>query len=274
MKKIVRKIITFYCVVGLIINLSNVAYINATTEGKQNEARCDEVLQSLGTPESVLDDLDENFKQYICANLEKGEKFDSYTNQDLREENLIETKKVATYISTIPSSDIKVSLYATGIVKNGKKYVKIYPSYIWKKSCDIGNDTFAVSLYSGWECVGNDKPELTVSAINWIGNIAQTYSFSSTDASETGYSFKIPTGYGGILPRNGRYEGYGHFLVRRKISNATKTATVKYIHDNSPNYSLSYGISIGPASISISGNTDDLQVYAANMNFSYNYSTK
>lgn len=271
MKKIRRNIIMISCIMAMVVNLTHATYVAASEVGQSDFY--DEMLINMGTPENVVENLDTNFKKYIYDNAESGEQFDGYTTEELNR-NSYKINRIAKYSSNLSESDMTVSIYATGVVKNGIKYVKIYPSFCWKKSVSISNDTFALSLYSGWECKGNDNVELVVSAVCGTGAIQQKHTFKPTDAAESGYAFQIPNDYGKQLPGNGHYEGYGHFLVRRKKSKATKSISVKYIHDDSSNYSVSYGISIGPASISVSGDTDKLQIFAKNINFSYSYSTK
>lgn len=161
-----------------------------------------------------------------------------------------------------------VSIYASQVTLSGTKYVKIYRSFKWKKSCSLSNDTFAFSLYSKWECKPSSDVSLTLNAINGNGVVQHRTSLKPTDSTEFGYGFHIPSNYASQLPGGGHYEGYAYFYAKKK-KGATKGISVKYVHDSSPKRNVAYGFSIGPASISISNNSDQLQVYSQNLAFSY-----
>ena len=260
MKKSIRTIIAMLlCFIALFTNVSKGV-------AKENY---DSILQKIGTPQTVIDEMDEGYKEYICNNLEPDESYQSYEVQDVGTSSGMMSRAV----SSLTSSDMKVSIFASGVKLNGEKCVKLYPSFAWKKSANLYNDTFAFALYSGWDCIPDINASLTVNAINSNGVVQQTRTLTPSDAAESGYAFQFPKECK-KLPGGGYYEGYAYFYARRKKSSATKAISIKYVHDSSPSNSVSYGISIGPASISLSSSSSKLQVFAKNMSFSYSYSTK
>lgn len=226
----------------------------------------DKLLNEMGTPQSVIDNMDDNLKKYICENREQDETFEGY-DKDAMVQTFV-PNGIMPYVSSLPSSDMTVSIYASQVILSGTKYVKIYPSFKWKKSCSLSNDTFAFSLYSKWECKTGSDVALTLNAINSNGSVQHRTSLNPTDSTEFGYGFHVPSDYASQLPNGGYYEGYAYFYAKKK-KGATNGISVKYVHDSSAKRNVSYGLSIGPASISISNNSDQLQVYSQNLGFSY-----
>lgn len=237
----------------------------------------DNTLKSMGTPQSVIDEMDENYKAYICEKKVSGETYESFEEDELYNNNPSSSKLLGGInlcsVEELKSKDISVSIYATGVTIGGKKYVKLYPSFRWKKAASIKNDTFAFALYSGWECKPGSDVGLTVNAVNSFDVVQKQLELKPSDASEYGYAFGFPNTCS-KLPGGGHYEGYAYFYARRKNKTATKAISMKYIHDTASLVETSYGVSIGVASVSVSSNSSKLQVYAKNVTFSYSYSTK
>lgn len=261
MKKIVKMVIAI--VLCMIAPLANVE-MNLAMEDY------DSILAKMGTPQSVIDEMDLNYKKYICENRDSSETFESFEVEEVS----APSRRTGLYaVSALTSNDISISVYATGVKIGGVKYVKLYPSFRWKKSANLYNDTFAFALYSGWECKPDSSVALNLNALNKAGVVQQTRELTPSDASESGYAFQFPKECS-KLPGGGYYEGYAYFYARKRDKSATNAISVKYIHDTAPLIRTSYGISIKIASISISSNSSYLQVYSKNMSFSYSYSTK
>lgn len=247
--------------------------VSRTDKQKVDVSVCDKRLADMGTPQEVIDSMDANFKSYIYEKSENTETYEGFDENLMENENSTGNNLLNARIGTISTSDMSVKVYATGVKFKGKKYVKIYPAFEWKTSCDLDNDTFAFALYDDWECKTGDEVGLTLNLINGKGVLLYQTTLKPASASSSGYGFKIPSNYASQLMNGAHYEGYAYFYVKEN-EEATRTISIKYIHDTTSPYSVSYGVSIGPASISVTGSTDRLEVYARNLNFSYYFSSK
>lgn len=251
-----------------------------TGEQEVDVSDCDKRLADMGTPEEVIDNLDDNFKHYIVENSETSETYEGFGEDVLQNESLQASNLINARSSMLSDSDIYVKVYATGVKLNGKKYVKIYPAFEWKKSCSIDNDTFAFSLYDDWECKGGNEVGLTVNSVNKNGVLVEQTDepLKPTDATSKGYGFHISSKNIKPLPKEGHYEGYAYFYAKKKKDKASNSISLNYIHDTATFFSTSYGISIGTGNVTVdisaSSNQNKLQLYSKNLGFSFYFSSK
>ena len=98
------------------------------------------------------------------------------------------------------------------------------------------------------------------------GKAMNDRTYHAFNASQYGYGYRFKAG---VPTPTGHFEGYGLFYARKKKQSATNGIIVKYVYANSSLSTISYGVNIGAASISVSGDVDDLTVYAKNMSFTY-----
>ncbi len=234
----------------------------------------DSLLGDIGTPHDVIESMDEEMKEYICENMDENERFESFECKEVADgnTNLTGLPIVSTY--SISENDMRFTLYATSVKVDGKSCAKIYASFKWNKSVAVKNDTFAVAVSPGWETYySTQQPKLTFMAKNGKGVVVASKKISPSEDTSAGIIFHIDGNGFLALPQNSHYTGYTNFYAVRKKNDATKRCSVKYVHDASSNFNISYGLSIsrGPVSVSISvtGNRNKLDIYTRSINFSY-----
>lgn len=178
-----------------------------------------------------------------------------------------EENAISTYgISTLSEDLLKVTVLCYRVSINGEWQYVFFPSFKWLKlGYSVDNDSFAFALYSGWEVVPEYTPTLTVNLV-FQNDVLKSKAYRPTNASEYGYNFNIQWQTG---LRIGSYEGNTMFYARKKDTNATAGISVKYVYDDSWNYNISYGITIGDGVVAVSSTNKNLYVYAKNLPFNY-----
>lgn len=265
-KRIVCIVMCVIAVLGNSFQLYAAERVGKLQLGRNNY---NNMLKEADTPQDVIDEIDEDFKAYICENMEKDEYFESYENKDVVGENLKTRITNSMLKSGLSSSDMELKVFATRVKIKGIEYGKIYPSFKWKKSAAIKNDAFAFALYSGWSSKTNESPKLTIAAYR-ENKLINSNNLSYNLANEAGYVFRIPSTYGMVpLPKGGYFRGYTNFYARKVNKKAENGITLTYVHDTSSMFNVSYGINIWFASISVSKNSNDLYLFSKNLGFSY-----
>lgn len=232
-----------------------------------SETDCDGQLRDIGVPESVIDNMSSGLKEYISENLEPDAVYESYDSYVLPPE-AVQSDFFQLRSLALSDDRIKVTVLCFAVTRQGEQQYEIFPSFEWlETNAVIRNDTFAFALYSGWEAVADTVPKMVIYLSNSSGR-QQSISYEAIDASQYGYGFSVPSNNCFAAP-GGYYEGYVMFYARKKVSTAKNTISVKYIHDTTRNASVSYGINIGVASVSVTGSSTELEVYARNMSLSY-----
>lgn len=236
------------------------------------EPSIDNFLQSKGIPQEIIDVLPQGKKEIIFETLNDTASFQSYNVQTFSVNNGPETSSEFTFNNgeimipmsgMISSADLTLSVVAFDITVNGVPQTSIYPSFVWKKLVKIKNDSFAMALYPNWEVIpGENNLRLWVRNVN--GERVQNYDLAAAASASSGYSYKIPSNIGAL---QGGYEGHAYMNVKKKTSSATRAISLQYIHDTSSFFNVSYSVSIGPASISVTGNTSPLNYMSNNFYF-------
>ena len=120
-----------------------------------------------------------------------------------------------------------------------------------------------MALYPNWEVIPQQN-NLEVWNRNSNGDLLHHTSISATDANSAGYAYQIPSTVGSL---QGYYEGHAYLHAIKKSDDATHAISLKYVDDTSWLSNISYGLSIGFMSISVSNGDDRLRVRAANHYF-------
>lgn len=254
-------------VMSIIVLFSNYTIANAE-EMEYNDSLEEElsgykeILSSFGTPENVINEVSESQLKFVADNLVAGASYDSMDSYVCSNNN-------KGMLRSILSGDrIKVTVLCYKATVNGERQYIIFPSFKWLETgTGIKNDTFAFALYSGWEMVPDSTAQINVKLVN-SGGVRQSIVLQPEDASQYGYSYRFPYGTG--APQ-GWYEGNAICYAIKKQENATNGISVKYIHDCTSFCTVSYGVTIGIASIAVtSASSSNLEIYSRNMSFTYN----
>lgn len=206
-----------------------------------DEPDIDAFLLSIGMEQSVIDQLPEGQKQLIYDSLGSDAEFCTFGKQGFC---LDENGSLIQPQGFIDDSDLEITFVAyEGTISDvGKCYV-LFPSFKWNILTSINNDSFAMALYEGNVAVGNDY-NLQVMANN---NLIMNQSFQPEEMSCYGYSYRIMN-YG---QGNHGYEGHAVLYSQMINPYAVRGINVKYIHDTSIIRNISYGVTIGAFSISV-----------------------
>lgn len=227
-----------------------------------------QVLINAGTPSEVMEESSDEQIKFIAEHLGKGEKYESVDNFEFESE--LANSGISTYsLSNLSNKLISVTVTCYSSRTNGETQYRIFPSFKWLSSnYGIKNDSFGFALYEGWEAVPDTPAQIVVYLKNSYGTTkSQTY--YPIEATQYGYAYNFTAGTS--VP-NGYYEGHAVFYARKKRTDATNAISVKYVHDNSSWLSnITYGLSIGPASVAVSSASSQLQVYSKNMSLAINY---
>ena len=235
---------------------------------KSDLEKCKQILLEAGTPNEVLEDSSDEQIEFIARHLKEGEKYESVDNYEFESE--LVNNGISTYsLSSLSDKLIRITIICYSYKNNGETQYRFFPSFRWlSTNYGIKNDSFGFALYDGWEVVPGMPAQIAVYLKNSYGT-TKSQIYYPIDASQYGYAYNFTAG--SSVP-NGYYEGHAVFYARKKKTNATNGITMKYVHDNSSWLSsISYGLSIGPASISVSSDSSKLQVYSNNMTFAISY---
>lgn len=235
---------------------------------KSDLEECKQILLEAGTPNEVLEDSSDEQIEFIARHLKGGEKYESVDNFEFESE--LVNNGISTYsVSVLSDKLIRISVVCYSYKNNGETQYRFFPSFFWlATNYGIKNDSFGFALYDSWEVVPGMPAQMAVYLKNSSGT-QQSLIYYPIEVSQYGYAYNFT---GGAAVPNGYYEGHAVFYARKKNTNATNAIIVKYAHDSSTFLNgLSYGITIGPFTISFSTDSSKLQVYAKSMTFAISY---
>lgn len=237
------------------------------TVSAQAQLTADEYLLNIGFPETVLSTMSQPQKEFIYENSVGTNA--TFCGYDVKSFIIDDTgsfielnNSVSPCGGTLSSSEMTLSVFGiqSEIISTGEILYKVFPTFKWHKYVKVKNDSFAMSMYSGWEAVPGER-RLVLHLLNSAGDSAQQVELAPTHASSTGYSYKIPSNIGAM---QGLYEGYAYYQIDKISSTASPMISLHYAHDASSLLNASYSLSVGVGSISISGNTDNIYQMADN----------
>ena len=219
-----------------------------------------EFLLSKGVSLDVVNVLPEKQKELIYNTLGETASFKTF---EIKSFDFKENGSVSLRSGMIPSASMTMSVIGFEQTYNGDVCYAIYPSFVWSEQVELKNDSFSMALYPGWEVMPGYN-NLNV----WIRNIydepVQSVSLGAAVSTYCGYSYKIPSNVGAS---QGGYEGHAYLYAKKTNPSATHAISLQYVDDDSPLFNVSYAVSIGPASISVTGNDRYLRYSSDNFYF-------
>ena len=120
-----------------------------------------------------------------------------------------------------------------------------------------------MALYPNWEVIPGEY-SFALALRNSAGDIAQRTTIEPAQSASSGYQFLIPSDIGFM---QGDYEGHAYLFAKKTSSSASHYISLHNVDDTSWLFDVSYGVSIGPASISVSGTDSNLRFLSKNMEF-------
>lgn len=208
-------------------------------QANSNPLSTDEYLKTRGFPDSVLAEMDEDFKDYIAGTMDTDPSY-QFANY--------ETKDMSNY-STRSSSDIPSTQLQLNVVtiKNGSTY-QIYPNFIWNGVTILKNDSFSFCLPDGWRLVSG-KTQLTIHYLvynpkEWKTTVLST---PSDTLGFSGYTYWLSNS---LMSNRTNYKGYGFFYATKSTASANEQVKVLYVDDTSPFGNAVYGISFSAFTLS------------------------
>lgn len=244
MKKFIKKILSMILVTAITISMTAFTSENSVSASGTTDEFIDSLLRKANTPENEIEQMDDEFKRFIYENsLSKGNV--EYINVTQEQGTGIMTR-AAGY--TIPTSELKLSVIA--FKYPNKNQVDIYPSYEWLvPTKPKGKDYFGYSTHSSFSVVPGERNNLIWYKIHSNDNWVRSHEASYTGSSLTGYEH---SGSDLGTPDFPIYlKGHFHYRVDIDSSSPVKKIVLAYVHDTSWGGGISYGVSYGPLSISI-----------------------
>lgn len=263
MSKVLKKI-SFLMV--FVFAFSFIAFPNVAKEEKVVNVDLDNYLSSIGIPAAVIEQLPEEQKQLIFETSNDEETtFSGYDTRDFslsEDGTLTEIKKDAGTRDAIPSTDLTLSVIGLKLVGGTTNEVSynLYPLFKWHIVTKVNNDTFAFSMYPGWEAVPGER-SLLLHLCDENENPIHSTNVGVSQATSTGYAFTVDSTTGAI---DSYFIGGAYMKVKKVSSTASPNISITYVHDKSPFLIISYGITIGVGSISVSGNLNYVDIMADN----------
>ncbi|MCL2572786.1 MAG: hypothetical protein FWE11_10335 [Defluviitaleaceae bacterium] len=244
----------------------------------------DEFLLSVGMQNAVVDSMSVSQKLEIFLALQDENiceiSFESFSVRtynvpecEYEEEYL--TSEMSVYagdmfipFSSIPSSDLQLTVSVFRMTVSGVETFAVFPSFRWRRAASIRNDGFAIALFPGWEVNPSHNPTLRIVTYwDWSHQYAGSFMLGGpTSASHSGYGWAR---FNTASTPNLIFEGNVSMQARRTTPSATRAVTMHYVHDTSSFFDVSFSFSLGPASIGIAGNGNALRHMAGNFSFSY-----
>lgn len=225
----------------------------------------DAYLLNAGFPQAIVDDMSEPQKEFIYENSKnKNIAFSGYVEKEFvinEEGKLVENGDVSVCGGSLTSADMTLSVHGTTCYSSeGISHYTIYPTFKWHTQKKVKNDSFAMNMYPGWEAIPGSR-NLRLHLMNSQGQSAQYVDLTPSNASSTGYTYRVPSDVGFM---QGLYEGYSYYDVEKTSATASGAISLYYVHDASTLFNASYSLNVGPVGISLSGNTDKLYTMADN----------
>lgn len=263
--KSIRVFLCFVTVLALMVT-SYSAFAEASSS-------LDDFLLEAGVPLAIIETMPIGQKQIVFEKIgNKSAVFSGYDSKEYRLNNdgeLIpegEKGRIQTYQGLIPPSDLTLSvigftLDVSDTTGNTWKEYDVFPSFVWNKLVKVKNDSFAMSMYPGWEAVPGER-NFCLHLMNSQGQSAQQVDITPNDSHYSGYAYKIPSNIGAL---QGSYQGHAYYKLEKKDPNASPRISLKYAHDYSSFFELSYSLEVGGfGSISIVGDVSKIDTMSDN----------
>ena len=202
------------------------------------EAQLDTILQNAKVPDEKLEDMDIELKRFIIET--------SGTDMEYVETVREDTVKTRAGEYEIPTSQLKLEVYA---FRSGN-ILSIYPLYEWLVPIKPkGKDFFGYATSNSYSVRPGERSNIIwtkfINDTDWDDNGPATYTASSL------YGYQHRGSTLGTPDAKLYFRGNFHYKVDIDSSNPIKKIALAYVHDTSSGGNYSYGISYGPASISI-----------------------
>lgn len=242
----------------LIATMALLIFVTATPVSANNIISMDSYLSSLGVPQLVLNNMSHYQKLMIYDTVSSEAEFTSYREQGYMH---LDYERDIQIRGSIPNSDLTLSVTAFKVIEGGEEVYYIYPSFVWNTLTNISNDVYGMALYPGWEVIpGQENLRVYISNLN--GQLVQYTDVDPQTSSYSGYAYVMSD----IGMMNLRHEGHAYIHAKDKSGNSTHAISLNYAHDTSV-AGVSYSISIGPASVSISSNSNSVDYMSSNYYF-------
>lgn len=252
-----KKALIVVVLVGFLFSISTELGVSASDQ-VPSTSELNSMLENLGVPSDVIDSLTFDAKLEIFLTVDPDAVFDGYTEEDVY---LPDNESGEISMFTIPTSQLKLTVSG---FKNSDGTYTIYPSFYWKVSTRVRNDSFGFALDSNrWTTVaGNVNMRLVMknafpSANPGLRDEVEYFDRAST-SNFSGHVFKIPKNMG--KTKHLSYEGHANFRAKPKGSGVDRKIILSYGDDTfdllSGFFGASYSASIGVFSVSFpSGST-------------------
>lgn len=261
MKKL--KILSVFLILAILICTTGVSAHSNNLVENYSESEIDAYLLESGFPQQLVDTMSDAQKEIIYQHSDNQQiEFAGYETYDYSIDKNNNLSLVEPCGGLISESDLTISVFGTRTVDSSGTllYSSVYPSFVWNKLVKVKNDSFSMSMYSGWEAIPG-QVNLRLHLMSFDGVSRQYVDLKPTTSSSSGYSFKIPSNTGAM---QGLYSGYAYYDIDKKSSSATPRISLHYVYDDSSSLNISYGITIGVGSISMSGSSNKLYVMSGN----------
>ena len=245
-----------------VLTVSMVAFTSENSASDVSIEFIDSLLREANTPESKIQQMDDELKRFIYENSLSKENVE-YIEVTREEKPEITTMAAG---QEIPKSELKLSVIAYKV--SGANQVEIYPSYEWLVPVKPkGKDYFGYSTHESYSVVPGRKSNLIWTKMNSGDQWGYPGAAAYMGSSFTGYEHK------GIDLGTPDFPVYlkGNFYYRVDIdsSSPVKKIALGYVHDTSWGSAFSYGISFGPLSVSATPSSTNVKVQNDVYNLNY-----
>lgn len=266
-----KKLLNIICTISLLLMV-----VPLEVSANSLDSEINTFLLKSGVPAEVVNSLSLGQKEMIYDTI--GNSSAEFCGCDIRSfelnNNVLEStgavsisanNEIQPQSGSISNSDLVLSVVGFKSTDGSTTEYYVYPSFEWKKPVKVQNDSFAMSMYNGWEAIPG-KRNLRLHLHNYEGQTVQYVDLNPNDANSSGYSYKVPSGVGFM---QGMYQGHAYYILNKTSSSATPAISLRYVHDNSSSMNTTYNINLGPyGSISVSGSVDKISEMADNFNIS------
>lgn len=205
----------------------------------------DAFFENASVPKEKINELDDELKKFIINN----------SGGNIEYVEVIKEEVVVPYANgyTISEDDLSLSVV---VFKNGNQ-LDIYPVYEWlTPTKPKGKDYFGYAASNSYSAVPNERSNgiwyKLEASDSWENGGSATYTGSSLYGYEhSGSSLGSPDFELYI-------KGCFYYKVDIESSNPVKKIAMSYVHDKSWFSSVSYGVSYGPASISVTPSSSNV----------------
>lgn len=252
------------CLSGFLILAILICSISVSA---QTNISIDDYLINAGFPQQLVDTMSDVQKEIIYQHSDNQQiRFAGYEVHEFSLDENDNLSPIETRGGLISESDLTISVFGTYTMNSSGTilYSSVYPNFVWNEPVKVKNDSFSMAMYSGWEAIPGEE-NFRLHLMNSQGESAQYVDLNPTNSHSAGYSYKVPSNTGAM---QGMYAGYAYYDIDKTTSSASPRISLHYVHDKSTFLNVSYSISLGFGSISLSGNSDKLYVMSGNYNVS------